>query len=61
MEEKEFTEEEKTLLRIIFKSAEALIQETGGGFIIDWPNAIDWHTLYQLREKLGIDDIVGED
>ena len=59
MEEKELnlTEEEEHLLKIIFKLGETLVYETGG-FNSDSGDCIDANTLYELKQKLGIYEVV---
>ena len=51
------TDEEEQLLKIIFKLGETLIEETRG-FNSYSGDLIDSNTLYDLKRKLGIYEIV---
>lgn len=61
MEDKELnlTEEEQQLLKIIFKLGETLIYETRGFNPDKTGDFISSDTFYELKQKLGIYEIVG--
>ena len=60
MEEKELdlTEEERELLKILFKVGETILYNLNYSIVSDSGNYIDSNTLYDLKQKLGIYEIV---
>lgn len=53
-EESDFTDEELKLLKAIFKGADAVVQSTKANNYDTFMS----NTLYSLKQKLGIDDVV---